>query len=251
MAALYDLASIVAPRRHTTRTLMRFIAGSALLHAALLLAVSEMPRYKDARIETLEVRLENPEPPRVIPPDPVETPRSAAPAQKQTKERLPQKPTPVDNAPPRPEPPPLALPAAALSQQTAEPPAFTMPQREPARAEPAGVATAAKAEPPATEKSAVITPPSFNAAYLRNPPPRYPLTARRSGEQGTVTLRVFVTGEGLPESVSVQSTSGHRSLDQAALEAVKGWRFAPARQGAQTVADWVLVPIVFKLEGTS
>jgi len=96
-----------------------------------------------------------------------------------------------------------------------------------------------------------VAAPSFNAAYLRNPAPRYPLIARRNGEQGTVTLKVLVTREGMPASVSVDKTSGSAHLDSAALEAVRSWRFAPARQGTQPVEAWVLVPIVFRLEPVS
>ena len=99
--------------------------------------------------------------------------------------------------------------------------------------------------------SAEITPPTANAAYLRNPAPRYPLMARRRGEQGTVTLRVLVTRDGFPARVSVERTSGSGQLDSAALETVKTWRFVPARQGREPVEAWVLVPVVFRLEGTS
>lgn len=104
---------------------------------------------------------------------------------------------------------------------------------------------------PASREPAAITPPAFNAGYLRNPPPSYPLIARRNGEQGTVTLRVLVTREGAPANVSVERTSGSGHLDHAALETVKSWRFVPARRGAEPVETWVLVPIVFRLEGSS
>ncbi|MBI2509585.1 MAG: energy transducer TonB, partial [Betaproteobacteria bacterium] len=95
------------------------------------------------------------------------------------------------------------------------------------------------------------TLPSFSAAYLRNPPPRYPLAARRAGEQGTVTLRVLITREGLPARVELEKSSGSGHLDAAALEAVRSWRFEPARRGAEPVESWHLVPIVFRLEGAS
>jgi len=66
-----------------------------------------------------------------------------------------------------------------------------------------------------------------------------------------VTLRVLVTREGAPARVTVEQTSGSRHLDTAALEAVKTWRFVPARQGTEPVDAWVLVPIVFRLEDAS
>ena len=49
---------------------------------------------------------------------------------------------------------------------------------------------------------------------------------------------------GLPRPPSL----AHR-LDRAAQEAVTRWRFVPARRGDVAVEAWVLVPIVFKLQG--
>jgi protein TonB len=92
------------------------------------------------------------------------------------------------------------------------------------------------------------TPPDFRAAYLRNPPPTYPASARRRGEEGTVTLRVLVSAEGTPERVELERSSGSNALDLAALESVRQWRFAPARRGGAAHEAWVVVPIVFRLE---
>ena len=60
-------------------------------------------------------------------------------------------------------------------------------------------------------------------------------------------LRVFVTPEGTAGEVRIQSSSGSPLFDEAALEAVRQWRFVPARQGDNAVAAWVQVPIVFRL----
>ncbi len=110
-------------------------------------------------------------------------------------------------------------------------------------------AAAAPPLPPALPASEpVIEPPRYNAAYLSNPPPVYPLAARRRGFEGTVLVRAEVSADGECLRVELNKTSGHEVLDQAALEAVKKWRFVPARRGNQAVADWVGVPITFKLE---
>lgn len=103
-----------------------------------------------------------------------------------------------------------------------------------------------KTPPAAVETPA--TPPLFNAAYLRNPAPAYPALARRNGDQGTVMLKVLVSPEGAPLQVELDQSSGSNPLDSAALDAVKGWRFVPARHGAQNIEGWVRVPVVFKLE---
>ncbi len=107
---------------------------------------------------------------------------------------------------------------------------------------------AVESKTPAVSVEAVATPPLFNAAYLRNPAPAYPPVARRSGEHGTVMLKVLVNPEGAPLRIELDQSSGSKSLDGAALEAVKGWRFVPARRGAQNIEGWVRVPVVFKLE---
>jgi protein TonB len=93
-----------------------------------------------------------------------------------------------------------------------------------------------------------VTPPAFRAEYLRNPAPRYPLRARRDGVEGTVMLKVLVTAAGVPGSVEIETSSGSVALDRAAEDAVKSWRFVPARRGDAAVDAWVVVPVVFHLE---
>ena len=93
-----------------------------------------------------------------------------------------------------------------------------------------------------------MIPPSFNANYLDNPPPAYPILSRRVGQQGKVLLRVFVNAGGTADKVEIRSSSGFDRLDEAALDAVRRWRFVPARQGDKPIAAWVLVPITFTLE---
>ena len=97
--------------------------------------------------------------------------------------------------------------------------------------------------------SGAVAPARFDAAYLNNPPPEYPPLARRRGLEGTVFLSVAVCAEGRPTQLEVRTTSGSAHLDRAALDAVRRWRFVPARAGGQAVASRIVVPIVFRLEG--
>ena len=90
--------------------------------------------------------------------------------------------------------------------------------------------------------------PDYRASYLNNPPPSYPLFARRRGLQGKVLLNVEVLAEGRCGAVNVQQSSGYEVLDQSAIETVKGWHFAPASHLGQAVTRWFLVPIQFKLQ---
>lgn len=94
----------------------------------------------------------------------------------------------------------------------------------------------------------VITPPIFDAAYLHNPPPRYPRIARRLHQEGTVELRVRVSPQGRATELEVARSSGVEVLDQAALEAVRRWQFVPAQRGETAVEAWVVVPVQFTLE---
>lgn len=63
-------------------------------------------------------------------------------------------------------------------------------------------------------------------------------------------LRVMVKASGAPETVALRQSSGTAILDEAALAAVKGWRFVPAHQGDQAIDHWVDVPIRFRLVDT-
>lgn len=92
-----------------------------------------------------------------------------------------------------------------------------------------------------------IEPPQFDLAYLKNPPPAYPLLSKRLREQGRVLLRVRVSVDGLAEQIEIQASSGAGRLDAAAIEAVRQWRFVPARRGADAVSAWALVPVSFQL----
>ena len=225
-----------AARLHATRILAAFVGASVALHTAVVLTLPGWIRA-DVRAVPLEVTLERVQPPRPLPMVPREPPP--------TDKRLRERPPPVQERIVQPQPQPLALPKQASVPE----PVFTVPAPEPQPAPPREVARPApKADSAPAER---ITPPVFNAAYLRNPEPVYPVSSRRRGEQGTVLLKVLVTREGAAASVNVEKTSGYAALDQSAVDSVRKWRFAPARQGAEPIESSVLVPIVFKLEGVS
>ncbi|MFZ2403707.1 MAG: energy transducer TonB [Methylobacter sp.] len=137
-----------------------------------------------------------------------------------------------------------SLPVAPPVEQTSMPTAAVAAQETQAtNSKP--VLSAAK-EPADTQP---YRSPSFNAAYLNNPAPNYPSVSRRLGEQGLVLLLVQVTADGTAGSVELQTGSGSSRLDQAALEAVKKWRFIPAKRGEQPVSASVTVPVRFSIEG--
>ena len=99
----------------------------------------------------------------------------------------------------------------------------------------------------ATTYEEELEPPKFGAAYLNNPAPEYPKMARRSGQQGRVMLKVLVAENGKPQLVELATSSGYEALDQAAIEAVKLWRFIAAKRNNQPISANVLVPVKFSL----
>jgi protein TonB len=208
------------------------VVVSVALHAAALVLG---PRLRDARIvppQVLSVVLAE-APPLARPPE--ETARPPPPPKREM---------PRARARPAPAPQPrVADPAPAIAP-TMPAPAAALPRED---AAPAPAATAPATPAPTVPERASLVPPDYRAAYLNNPPPAYPRSARRNGEQGTVTLRVYVGADGVPAAIELDRSSGSSALDAAALESVKSWRFVPALRGTDAVAAWVIVPVVFRL----
>jgi periplasmic protein TonB len=95
-----------------------------------------------------------------------------------------------------------------------------------------------------------VVAPRFEADYLSNPAPVYPRKSRYLGEEGRVLLKVRVSESGDAKEVSLHRSSGFKRLDRAALDAVRQWKFIPARQGRKPVMAWVVVPLEFSLRRT-
>jgi periplasmic protein TonB len=94
----------------------------------------------------------------------------------------------------------------------------------------------------------IVEPPRFGVSYLNNPAPDYPAMSRRAGEEGRVVMKVLVSAEGLAEDVQIEKSSGSERLDNAAMDAVKKWRFIPAKKNNQPLSAYVLVPMKFSLD---
>lgn len=81
-----------------------------------------------------------------------------------------------------------------------------------------------------------------------NPLPAYPEAAREDGLQGTVHLQVQLDASGRVLSVQWLHRSGVMLLDLAARDAVRHWRFEPARLDGEAVAAALTLSIRFQLE---
>ena len=76
--------------------------------------------------------------------------------------------------------------------------------------------------------------------------PQYPEIARKARIQGVVILEAVITKEGSVEGVKVLRAL-HPILDQAAVNAVKQWRYKPALLNNRPVKVYFTVTVKFTL----
>lgn len=97
---------------------------------------------------------------------------------------------------------------------------------------------------PAPDQARVDAPPKLKEAIR----PKYPEAARRRGAEGSVTLEVMVDESGRAGAVKIVRSSGFGELDSAAVKAVRGARFQPARTRRGAVSQAVSLTLIFKLK---
>ena len=175
--------------------------------------------------------------------------------------RRPEPPRPLKPAAPKVEEPaptpvaPALVPAPAeVAPAVATLPTISEPAPAPGSAAPAASSptVALPASGPVGAAKPATTPPDGVTRTARpqggyQVRPAYPSAPRRLGIQGTTMLRVHILADGRIGDVRVEHSAGHPDLDQAAMDAVRRWRFEPARRGADAVAMWVLLPVEFRL----
>jgi protein TonB len=148
----------------------------------------------------------------------------------------------LETPPPYVPPPEIAIdipvdtgPSTAISNVTSE---------RPVAAPPPGAAPA----PKPVERDVVRTPPSTQGRGARITQPEYPPGSRRAGEEGTVTLKVFVTENGRAAQIQIAKSSGFPKLDEAAIKEVeRNWRFVPGKEDGKPVAMWHTFAVTFRL----
>lgn len=84
--------------------------------------------------------------------------------------------------------------------------------------------------------------------YRENVPPVYPEIARIKGYEGIVLVAAEILPDGRVGNMKIRKSSGYSILDQSAIEAVKPWKFEPAKKSGQPFAVWVELPIKFVLQ---
>lgn len=153
-------------------------------------------------------------------------------------------------APPPKEETPVVVtrpdPLVVVPHPVVLPPVPTMPppiQAVPAPA-PAPVAAAAPAAPPVPAAMAKM---DLAEKLISVRKPIYPVREKQAHVQGTVQLLVIVATTGRVQDISVSKSSGSSALDQAALDAVKHWRWSPPMASGQPVLARGVIPITFAL----
>jgi len=75
--------------------------------------------------------------------------------------------------------------------------------------------------------------------------PEYPPIAQQAGMEATVRLQVLVGRDGRVADVVVEHSAA--MFDEAAVSAVRRWRFSPALSSGHPVAVWIALPVRFTL----
>lgn len=262
------------------RPVWPFVFAAIFAHFALvglIVALQSIKPLPDTQRETIEVELisfapapaeevapslADDDPGPVVPPPPEPPPPEPPPPPPPIPEPPPPPLEPVEPPPPvQPEPEPEPAPEPVpeqISEPEPEPPPPPPPPPESAPAPPPAPRPPPPAPPPPARQGGggstadsvaakASTAASFDAAYLNNPAPRYPISAFRERAEGTVIVRAEVMPDGKSGQVVLHRSSGFKSLDDAAVSTVKKWRFKPATDGGKPVKQWVNIPITFTL----
>jgi protein TonB len=242
----FDMRGIGARR-------LRFaILASLVFH--LLLLWPDLPRLPDREALLLQATLRSPTPtpasaatatavsplPRAVAPAPPIAPRPPVLAAKPSD---PPRSAPVPEAQAIP-PVPVAAPASSLSSPTPAPAQATAAD---AAGSPSGVLlTQANASGEALDGLRGYRLAVAGAARRFK---RYPPQAMAAGWAGTSEVRLEVGGDGRPRPATVGRSSGHESLDRAALSMVDaGALRARTPESLRGKAFAVVLPVVFNLD---
>lgn len=152
---------------------------------------------------------------------------------------------PLEPPPKKTEEPPTPIQEEVLATESAIKPPQPVPAPTP-RLTPRPPQPSPKTAAPTAStaaRSLTIAKPD----YARNPPPRYPEIARQKGWEGRVMVRATVDATGRVTATALQQSAGFGVLDEAALQAVRGWKFIPRKENGIARDSVVEVPVNFTL----
>jgi TonB family protein len=155
---------------------------------------------------------------------------------------------------------PLALPLRPLEVRSPSPTRAREAPAAPASSPPPAVASEPDPEPPAeriASSESVATPAPLVIGSLKPPgrtreavrvsgeKPRYPEPARPLRQRGSVIVELVVGEDGQPRELRIVESAGPL-LDDAALQAIATWRYAPAQTDGLEVASVLRVKLDFE-----
>lgn len=82
---------------------------------------------------------------------------------------------------------------------------------------------------------------------VKTPPPEYPHNLKRDGVSGMVAVKVELDETGSVVNCAV-SKSSNPGFDEAAISAVRNWKFTPAKKDGAPVKISFVIPIKFNIE---
>lgn len=100
--------------------------------------------------------------------------------------------------------------------------------------------------PPPPRPKTVVSGGVLTGKAVSRPQPTYPAIARQARASGAVTVQIVVDESG--RVVSASAISGHPLLQQAAVSAVRQWRFSPTLLSGQPVKVSGTVTVNFTLQ---
>jgi protein TonB len=131
----------------------------------------------------------------------------------------------VEPPPPPPPPPPVSssqrAPAAIISRHSA-------------------------AQLPAHPERISLSPSAAGNQLIFKSSPRYPPIAKAARVSGTVVLHAVISTSG--SVINLQAVSGPAMLQQAALDAVKSWKYRPYLLNNQPVEFETTINVIFSLD---
>jgi TonB family protein len=91
----------------------------------------------------------------------------------------------------------------------------------------------------------------YNNNFLNNVYPKYPIISKKEGEEGEVILIVEVDENGKATSIIIYKSSTYERLDNVSIDAVKNWKFIPARNKfGMPIKSKIKIPFVFKIKSS-
>ncbi len=108
---------------------------------------------------------------------------------------------------------------------------------------------------PTETSNPILNVPDIDTSDLESSPPKvkkkvdpiYPQNAKRAEKEGTVKLQATIGTDGIPKNIVALTKPGF-GFEDAAIDALKKWRFVPGKKKGKDAEMTVSIDIQFKLD---